>query len=330
MNRTLARPVLFPRFGLEPVAVSALGGLCWRPMAQAASAGSLIGRIISEKYEVRRLLGAGATSAVYEAWHQYTDRLVALKVLHEHYVGNRAVVRRFMREVRALSGLHHPAIVMVLDAGVTETDQPYMVQELLQGRDLDLAFGARDLTVSDLIDIGGQLLDALAAAHERNIVHRDVKPQNVFLLEGPAGGVQVKLVDFGVAKTRHSVEATSALTLPGLTVGTPYYMSPEQARGDTVGPQTDVFAVGCVLFQGAVGKPPFDRDGSLGDLLMQIVTTRAPLLRDIRPELPESLIAAVDGALEPDPSARWPSAAAMAACLRRTAASVKGLDWDDD
>ncbi len=290
-----------------------------------------VGTVIDGKYELRRLLGMGATGSVYEAWHRYTARSVAVKVLHDHMVTNREAVGRFMREVRAASAIGHPVIVAVLDAGVTEEGgPPYMVQELLAGREMEKAMLRGELAVADIVEIGRQLLDGLAAAHAHRIIHRDVKPENVFLLRNDVGALQVKLVDFGVAKAIDSKTVTAALTLPGNTVGTPYYMSPEQARADPVDERTDIWSVGAVLFHAATGRPPFDSRKALGDLLYKIVMTRAPRIRSVAPSLPDNLAEAVDRALEPDPDARWPSARAMCECLRRTSASIAGLDWDDD
>jgi serine/threonine-protein kinase len=291
-----------------------------------------VGKVIDGKYELRKLLGTGSTGAVYEAWHRFTGRAVAVKVLHDHMVGNREAVGRFMREARAASAIGHPVIVAVLDAGVTGDDgPPYMVQELLEGEEMEAAMRRRALSIADIVEIGRQLLDGLGAAHHRSIVHRDVKPENIFLSRGVNGELQVKLVDFGVAKAMDASKTlTGVLTLPGNTVGTPYYMSPEQCKADPVDARADLWSVGAVLFHAAVGRPPFDTDKALGDLLYKIVMTRAQRAREARPDLPDNLAEAIDRALEPRPADRWPNARAMSDCLRRSSASIAGLDWDDD
>jgi len=290
-----------------------------------------IGNVIAGKYEIQRVLGIGSTGAVYEAWHRFTDRPVAVKILHEHMLGNREAVGRFMREARAASAIGHPSIVTILDAGVTQEGPPYMVQELLQGHDLETAIEHQQLTWSDVMDIGAQLLDGLAAAHERDIVHRDIKPQNVFLLEGEGGRRhQVKLVDFGVAKALDGGRMSAALTLPGATVGTPYYMSPEQAKADPVDTRTDIWSVGAVLYHVSTGSPPFHSEKSLADLLVKIVMGDPPRVRDTRQDIPPQLAEAIDRAMQKSPDERWPTAAAMAEHLRKSDASIGGLDWDDD
>lgn len=290
-----------------------------------------IGTVIDGKYEVRRLVGSGSTGAVYEAWHRYTARAVAVKVLHDHMVANSEAVARFMREARAASAIGHPVIVSVLDAGVTaEGGPPYMVQELLEGAEMEKAMDRGELTISDVMEVGRQLLEGLAAAHARKIIHRDVKPENIFLVRDADRRFQVKLVDFGVAKLMDSKTLSGFLTLPGNTVGTPYYMSPEQCRADPVDARSDLWSVGAVLFHASTGRPPFDTDKALGDLLYKIVMTRAPRAREARPDMPDNLAEAIDRALEPKPDARWPDAKTMAECLRRSSASIAGLDWDDE
>lgn len=286
-----------------------------------------IGHVLDGKYELRELLGFGSFSAVYEAWHRYTRRPVAVKVLHDHMRSIPEAVQRFMREARATAEIGHPSVVAVLDAGETHDHRLYMVQELVRGETLEDRMAAGPIPVGDLMRIGAQILDGLDAAHGRGVIHRDIKPENIVLVadEGPRA-FQAKLVDFGVAKI---LPGGTSITVPGRTVGTAHYMSPQQARAEEVDGRTDVWAVGAVLFHAASGQPPFDDERSVANLLVKLVTTRAPLLRELRPDLPENLTRAVDVALEPDLANRWPTARAMAEVLRSADASVDGLDWDD-
>lgn len=270
-----------------------------------------VGQVLADRYELQRLLGVGASGAVYEALHRYTQRSVAVKVMHSHLTAAPENVSRFLREARAAASIGHPGISQVLDAGTMEDGRPYLVHELLEGRSLEAAIG--DLSMDDIVRIGVELLAALEAAHAVQIVHRDVKPDNVFLVRKD-GELSVRLVDFGVAKNLHSPDASGILTKPGTAIGTPTYMAPEQVRALAVDARTDVWGVGAVLFHAATGRTHYV-EHSLPMLLMRIVTDRPPRLRDVRADVPELLARAVDGALEPDLAKRWASARAMADVL---------------
>ena len=265
--------------------------------------------MLAGKYEITRELGSGATATVYEAYHRFLRRSVAVKILHEEMMEHTEAVGRFAREAHALASISHPAIVSVLDAGEVD-GQTYMVQELVEGQELEEAIAEGGLTPYDAIEIGAQLGEGLQVVHELGLVHRDVKPQNVFLSRNN-GELHVTLVDFGIAK----MDDVEALTLPGNTVGTPEYMAPEQAMGQTVDARTDLFALGCLLYHVVMGDSPFIAP-TLGQVLIKVAHGRAPLLAEVRPDLPEALRVTVDRALEPDPADRWRTAAAMAAALR--------------
>lgn len=273
-----------------------------------------IGEMIDGRYELRALVGVGATGAVYEARHRYTSRDVAVKIMHQQLVHDDGAVARFLREAKAMAKLGHPAIIEVIDAGTTPDRSPYIVLELLRGRSLGAVLAQGPLPYDDVVAIGVEVLDGLSAAHDNEIVHRDIKPDNVFLLDPPST-TRVKILDFGVAKNLDPSTSSAVLTKPGATVGTPSYMSPEQARAQAIDPRTDLWSVGAVLFHAAAGRPPFTEE-SLPALLLKLVTQRPPRLASVRPDVPEALARAVDGALEPKVDARWPSARAMAAALR--------------
>jgi eukaryotic-like serine/threonine-protein kinase len=271
-----------------------------------------IGEVIDGRYELREVLGAGTSGAVYRALHKFTHREVAVKVLHQQLISDKDAVARFLREARTVTGIGHPSIVEVIDAGATTDSLPYVVLQLLKGRSLMDAVLERPLADADVIAIGIDLCDGLAAAHSHNIVHRDIKPDNVFLLDDPPP--RLKILDFGVAKNLQSGSA-SVLTKPGATIGTPSYMSPEQARAGQIDARTDLFSAGAVLFFAATGRPPFN-DDSVPAVLMKLVTSRAPSLASIRADADPTLCQVVDRALEPDRDKRWPSAAIMSAVLR--------------
>ncbi len=273
-----------------------------------------IGEVLDGRYELCRLLGLGMTGAVYEARHRYTNRAVAVKVMHQQLVADGDAVLRFLREAKSVAKVGHPAIVEVMDAGETPDRWPYVVLELLHGESLGARLAGGALPFDDVVRIGLDLLAGLAAAHAAGIVHRDIKPDNVFLLDDEEEGTCVKILDFGVAKHLDSTGSSVVLTKPGATVGTPSYMSPEQAKALPIDPRTDLWSVGAVLFHAAAGRPPFV-EPSVPALLMKLVTQRPPRLAELCAGAPAHLARAVDGALEPEIEARWPSAAKMAEAL---------------
>ena len=293
-----------------------------------ARAVARVGQAVADKYELRRLLGVGSTGAVYEALHRFTGRQVAVKLLHDQLLDSTEHVARFLQEARAVTALGHPSIVEVFDAGRTMQGELYLVTELLEGEDLGHAMEEGSIATADILDAGVQLLEGLAAAHGHGIIHRDVKPENVFLAQTPSGR-RVKLLDFGISKRwLESGSNANVITLQGMTVGTPYYMSPEQARGTRIDARADIWSSGAVLFHALAGIPPFD-DANLGLLLAKIVSQPAPSLGDFRPDLPEAVVGVIDRALKTEAVDRWQTAQEMAIELRGRGASISGLDWDD-
>ena len=275
-----------------------------------------IGSVVDGRYELTRLLGCGASGSVYDATHRYTERRVAIKLLHSELSESREHVGRFLREVRAMAALTHPGVAAILDAGRTNEDVPYLVTEFLDGSDMADLMEKGPLAHAQVVDIGVQLLDALAAAHELGIVHRDVKPENIFLVPRGNEPPQVKLLDFGVAKRLASASNVN-LTASGTTVGTPHYMSPEQARGDLIDHRTDLWSVGALLFHALSGEPPFE-DHRIARLLARIASEAPVSLATRCPKLDVELVNIVDKALSPDLEKRWLSASAMANALALT------------
>jgi serine/threonine-protein kinase len=202
----------------------------------------------------------------------------------------------------------------------------FMVLELLDGEALFYAIEERRLSIGDVLEIGRQLLGALAAAHSRDIIHRDVKPENIFLCRDPSGALRVKLLDFGIAKMLRRDLATTFSTLDGMVVGTPHYMSPQMCAGEPATPGADIWAAGAVLFHAFAGRPPFD-DDHIGRLLMRIVRDPAPSISHHRPDLPADVILAIDRALAQDPAARWQSARAFADAITAGGAPIDELDY---
>jgi serine/threonine-protein kinase len=269
-----------------------------------------VGAVLDGKYELQRFLGSGASGAVYAAYHRYTEREVAVKILHAHLLESRDHVARFLREARVAASISHPNVASVIDAGRTDAEGPYLVTDLLEGEELwDRMRRSDDIPLAETFGIVEPLLRGLHAAHEKGVIHRDVKPENVYLAK-VSGQVVPKLIDFGIAKRPWSATST-VLTAADRTVGTPLYMAPEQIRGSFVDARTDLWAVGILLHELIAGHPPFtDRDPL--SLLTKIVKQRAPSVSERVGGLPAWVIRVVDRALEPKPDDRWPTAAAMA------------------
>lgn len=285
-----------------------------------------VGQLLTHRYELRGLLGTGSAGAVYESWDRHHQRLVAIKVLHESLKTSDEHVSRFKSEARAAASIGHSGIVSVLDVGRETDGSLYMTMELLRGQALFYAITEDSLDDEDIVEVGRQLLDALAAAHDRGIVHRDVKPENIFLANDLTGTMRVKLLDFGIAKNLRPEHGRSISTLDGLLIGTPHYMSPEMCTGAPVDEQADVWAACAVLFHAFAGRPPFD-DDHIGRLLMRIVSGRAPSLAKHRPHLPPQIVRAIDRGLSRDRDARWATAKDLAAALTVGSAAIDGLDW---
>lgn len=299
-----------------------------QPNEHEREANSRLGSIVAGAYRLIRVIGAGTGGAVFEARHEPTGEPVAVKLLHE---GPRSQdqQRRFVREARAAKAIRHPNIINLIESGSDENGTLYQVLELLQGRDLAGALAERLLTPDEAVEVGRQLLSALAAVHRRGYVHRDVKPENVFLSQRPGGGLLVKLLDFGIAKSIDPNQSQPWMTMDGVILGTPSYMSPEQITSERpVTPASDIFSVGALLFDALTGHAVFE-DHKLSRLLIKIASDPAPSIASRRGDLPAGLVHAVDKALQKRPIDRWKSAAEMSAALSAHGAEVDDLDWDD-
>jgi serine/threonine-protein kinase len=293
------------------------------------STSAKIGRLVADRYRLIRRIGGGAMGDVFEAVHAFTRNHVAVKVLHAHVTADPTTADRFLREARAASEIRHPAIVDVLDAGRDRDKSLYLVLQLLEGEDMAAAMKRGDLTEREIVDIGAQLLEGLGAAHARGIVHRDVKPENIFLTRDDHGELWIKILDFGIAKPPQA-ETRLASTQKGAILGTPYYMSPEQALGDAVDHRSDIWSAGAVLYHALTGQPPFD-DESYGRLTLAIIGKPHTPVATLRPSTPAWLNEAVERALQKRAEDRWPSAQAFAAALAARGADARVLlDWTEE
>ena len=296
------------------------------PERNAVDAAGRLGTTIAGKYEVDSLIATGGMGAVYRATHVFTRGAIALKVLHSRFVDDFEGVERFLREARAVSKLDHPGIVRVLDAG-QDGAQVYLALEYLDGADLGQHLEDRSLDQGTIVQITVQVLAALSAAHAAGIVHRDIKPSNVLLLEGSGQLPAVKLLDFGVAK-EVAPDIEDGLTIEGTIVGTPSFMSPEQARGEAVDQRSDLWSVGALMYRALTGRPPFQAP-TTSQLIAAIIRDDVSSVRTRCPEVPDALAAVVDRALSRDVTERFQTAREMQAALLSAvnpAPSVSGGD----
>jgi TolB-like protein len=283
----------------------------------------MIGQQVSH-YRILGKLGGGGMGVVYEAEDLKLGRHVALKFLPENLTGDPKTLERFTREARAASQLNHPNICTI--HGIEDNNgHPFIVMEKLDGESLKQAIAGHAMDTERVLDVGVQVSDALVASHAKNIVHRDIKPANIFLTPGG----QVKVLDFGLAKLVHNVGtdddagADNSLTAIGVIPGTAVYMSPEQARSETVDARSDLFSLGVVLYEMSTGKKPFAGSNSL--MTLDAVLHQKPVPpRDLNPKIPIELEGIIGKAMEKDRSHRYQSAAEIKsdlALLKREAES---------
>ena len=282
-----------------------------------------IGTTLKGKWRLDRLLGTGGFATVYAATHRAGKR-VAIKVLHAALGASEEVRRRFLREAYAANAVEHPAVVGVSDDDVTEDGAPFLVMDLLDG---ETAEGRRKkaggrLDAGDVMFLAEEVLGALAAAHAKGIVHRDLKPENLFMT---ADG-HVKVLDFGIARFREPGDEASA-TQTGLTMGSPAFMAPEQARGRwaEVDARTDVYALGATMFVLLTGRLVHGKQ-NLNEALIDAATKQAPPLASVVPGVAPAVAAVVDRALAFEKEKRWPDAGAMRDAVRAAKEALRAAN----
>ncbi len=268
--------------------------------------------VLSGRYEIGDRLGSGGMSSVHQATDLILERTVAVKILAEHLSDDERFVARFRREALAVAKLIHPNIVQVYDTGIDE-GRHYIVMEYVRGRSgAQILQRQGPLDAETTAEIGAQACAGLDYAHRRGIIHRDVKPGNLMVTGGPAGGgeMTIKLTDFGIAR---AVEQTR-ITQVGSVVGTAAYLSPEQVRGEEATPATDVYALGVVLYQFLTGRLPYE-GSTLAELAVRQQNEKPLPPSTYNDDVPETLGAAVLRALEGDPNRRYASASELAGGL---------------
>jgi serine/threonine protein kinase len=273
-----------------------------------------IGTLLDGKYTIKRELGAGGMGKVYEAQHAHIGRRVAIKFLLPEYAAHPEIVRRFENEARAAGSLEHENIAAVLDFGQTDEGARYLVMEFLAGQDCEKVLSKEGpLPVTRAVNIVLQVCRGLSVAHQADIVHRDLKPANLFLIKRPDRSELVKILDFGIAKLRKANDQPGTVT--GLTLGTPYYMSPEQARGDkNVDLRTDVYALGVILYELLSATRPYEGNSFL-EIINSILHEQPPPLQSKRQGLPDGLVDVVRKAMHRDLSQRVQTVADLGEAL---------------
>src|SRR5215471_3949791 len=282
------------------------------------------GTVLAGRFRVVRCMGVGGMGSVYEIEHTLTKHRRALKLLHAVMAQNTAVVERFLREASAAGRVGNQHIVETFDAGTLESGEPYLVMELLRGSTLSDRIAAGPMPISEVIDLVGQACDGVQAAHEAGIVHRDLKPDNLFVID-VEGRPFVKILDFGISKFDPGKTGGHALTQEGAALGTPYYMSPEQIRGEVkLDARTDVYALGVILYECAAGRRPFEAE-ALTQLAVLIHLGKPRPVAELRPDLPPGFSDVVARAMATDRERRIQTARDLRSELERFGAiSFKG------
>jgi serine/threonine protein kinase len=296
---------------------------------RAAEQRRMVGRIIDQKYRVIAAIGEGGMSSIYESEHLGLDRRVAIKVLHPSLADDPEAVARLRHEAKVVSTIGHPNICEVLDLGRTANGSPYLVMELLVGE--SLAERIKDvgaIPFNELAPLMKQVLRALDAAHDKGILHRDLKPENVFIEEERnTGAPSAKLLDFGISKSMsYDFIENQRLTHTGMVMGTPYYMAPEQARGDSgLDQRVDLWAIGVMMYEALTGRRPFVAT-NYNALLVKILTSRPRQVSKIDPLIPADAAAIIDRALSKLREDRYQTARQMIDAISKVQRKVAGED----
>lgn len=286
------------------------------------------GFLIGHKYEVVRTLGNGGMGTVVAARDTMLNQVVAVKVMHEAMAADADHVERFLREGRAAALLKSEHTTRVYDVGRMPSGAPFLVMEYLDGQDLEVIGGSKIFTVDEVVDYLLQACAAISEAHKTGLVHRDLKPQNLFLAKGADGKSRIKVLDFGLAKDLERVAGQEALTTENMILGSPHFMSPEQIRApNLVDKRTDIWALGATTHHLFTGEPPWSSPTVFG-LIARIMAEPPPPVRKKRPDVPEALEAVILRCLEREPSARYGSVDELAAALQasRRRSSTQALN----
>lgn len=275
----------------------------------------LEGKTLDERWLIEKKIGEGGMGEVYRGRQVSVDREIAVKVLRPAMASNEEYVNRFFREANLASNINHPNFITIYDFGQARNLHIlYLAMELLQGVDLAARMKEGSLALDHILEIGTQICAALVAAHDANIVHRDLKPENVFLIDTPGGEIHLKVLDFGIAK---ELGNTSTVTKTGQIFGTPEYMSPEQCQGGgDIDGRSDLYSLGCILYELLTGVSPFHRDSIIQTLLAQVSDDFVPL-RESGVSIPPTTMMIVEKLLRKMPEDRYENALVAREALQR-------------
>jgi serine/threonine protein kinase len=280
-----------------------------------------VGKTIAGRYLVERLIGEGGMGSVWAGRHITLDQLVAIKFVHPRLAGSAEALRRFDTEAKAAARIKSRHAVAVYDHGVTESGEPYIVMEYLEGESLEAAIVRRGkLPLHEVAEIVQQASRALYAAHQAGIIHRDLKPDNIFLArdsEAAVLGYSVKLLDFGIAKVAHEEAASGvSTTQAGMVLGTPLYMSPEALTGAPISQASDIWSLGACVFSALCGRVPFEAE-SIGEVVLKVCSAPLPIPSHIQASLPKSFDAWFERACARNGKQRFASVVELADALVR-------------
>ncbi|MBA2664872.1 MAG: serine/threonine protein kinase [Bradymonadaceae bacterium] len=272
-----------------------------RPTKPIDAPQTLIGRVLDERYRLERVLNAGGMGIIFEATQLNVSRRVAVKLLKPTLTSDPALIKRFSLEVELVASLTHPNIVALIDSGQDPSGLTYLVMEFVEGMTFREALKHTQLTLSEIVDVFAQTSNALIETHARGIIHRDLKFDNIMLVRMRDGRLQIKLLDFGVAKL---LSRDGNLTLGGQVAGTPGIIAPELVDGELPGPRSDLYSMGVLLFTALSGNPPFKAANDL-ELMRAHKTLALPSLKQlVGSTVPEELIELASELLEKDPKRR--------------------------
>ena len=277
------------------------------------------GKVVAGKYRLNQLLGSGGMAEVWSATNTFTERQLAIKFMNREVGKSPEAAARFLKEAKVSARVNHPNVIEIHDVGQTDQGQLFLVMELLTGFPLEVGLRRQNppMTIYEFMIVMVEVGDALAAAHKSGIVHRDLKPTNIFLHKPQTASPMPKLLDFGVSKFLED-DQNHALTIAGTVLGSPLYMSPEQARGEShLDGRTDVFAFGAILFEALCGYRAYEAK-NFNALIVKIATTKPKSIDECAPHVPESLRAIVRGCLEVDLKKRLQTFEEITSRVRKT------------